>query len=494
MPKYKTKNLDDEHVYDSEYESDGETVYTHEQNLGSGDYANARLFSSKTDEKKTVVVLNPVKFPADFKEAQIKARFFQTIYPDFSTSLFDSKSLKIEDSKDSEYRLVLPHLNAVSYKNLLTNKLISDFNLQWKIFNSAIEALQDCHSKGLILIDLNLDNVLFDFKTNKTYFIDGGLSVPIGQPLDAEVFIKKDFLSIEIAKKEYQNIAPECWMLPSEKILASTSMDIYSLGVLMLDLFEFPAYKIEYLIKSCFKKEPKKRPLLGDLKRALMEMPHLSYNPLSYHKSHWAMRFPVYSDENFIAILELDGIKITVILNDTDSRGYRMIVKLFDDEISSTLNRMYTDEEYTALSTVLALLASVYREFGMTVNTEIAGNNSQSLVDTKCIQLGNELEPSILHGHVIGRGDPQICYIADVPLRGPMVGQLFNLRGESSSQEGNQTKEKWQPGEMERVASIFVKELIRKIESSKHYNSLINIVSLKPTEGVEIRDETIYKF
>lgn len=40
-------------------------------------------------------------------------------------------------------------------------------------------------------------------------------------------------------------------------------------------------------------------------------------------------------------------------------------------------------------------------------------------------------EPSLIHGHVIGRGNPELCYVGAVPLGGPIPGALFNMRGES---------------------------------------------------------------
>jgi broad specificity phosphatase PhoE len=207
-----------------------------------------------------------------------------------------------------------------------------------------------------------------------------------------------------------------------------------------------------------------------------------------YPEEHLAQHTPVDGDKNFIATLKIFGVKIAIRLNETDARGYRALVELVDDDMSSTFNREYSDAEKSALSLALALMSSVYEDLGMAANTEIAGNNTQSLTKSGILQIGNEKEPSLLHGHLIGRGNPKTCYINEVPLRGPVAGKLFNMRGDGED-EGNSAKVQWNEREMEEVANRLVQLLSDKLISSVHYKSLISVLSLRSVFDVEHEQE-----
>ncbi len=206
----------------------------------------------------------------------------------------------------------------------------------------------------------------------------------------------------------------------------------------------------------------------------------LLYFKNAYSDSHWAQHIPVIDDKNFIATLEIYGIKIALILNLTDSRGYRAIVRLVTDtekNMDSTFNRKYKVEEKLALNTALCILATAYENYGMIAQIEIAGNNAQSITENGDIQLGNEMEPALLHGHIIGRGNPGANYIENVPLRGPKAGKLFNLRGDGVD-EGNKTKTNWKDNEMEIIAEALAKEVSNVLESSLVFKG-IQITSIR---------------
>ncbi|KTC86201.1 protein kinase domain-containing protein [Legionella cincinnatiensis] len=256
MPRYKTKtrkrseDFEDDSGYDSGYESDGGTEYSPVKPLGAGEYAQARLFKSISN--KAVTVLNPVKTPGDFGEAKIKQRFFQTLYPNKKSHLF---------SIGTDYRLVVPYIQYTPY-----NKLIIDTREFHKIlFHSAIKALKDCHDKGMIVLDLKTDNIYYDSSTQKSYLIDGGLSVPTGTTIDPFAFQKSSQEIVEEYKKEYWHIPPECWSVKPTAVVATAKMDIYCLGILMYDLLENPSSEIQLLIDSCLEKDPEKRPTLAEL-------------------------------------------------------------------------------------------------------------------------------------------------------------------------------------------------------------------------------------
>lgn len=253
MPRYKTKTRQrsEDSGYESGYESDGGTEYSPTRLLGTGEYAQARLFKSISD--KMITVLNPVKTPdIDIGEATIKHRFFQTIYPDTESHLFDM---------ETDYRLVVPYIQYVPYDELDINTP----EFQKGLFYSAIQALTDCHDKGLIVLDLKTDNIYYDSRTKKSYLIDGGLSTPTGSSIDPYAFQKKSQEIVEKYKRDYDHIPPECWSVAPASVSATPKMDIYCLGILMQDLIVTPSSDIQSLIDSCLEQDPDNRPTLEKL-------------------------------------------------------------------------------------------------------------------------------------------------------------------------------------------------------------------------------------
>lgn len=260
MPRYKTKRKiktksSPDSGYDSGYESDGGTEYSPVEDIGVGGYAKARLFQSQT--KKSVVVLNPVTLPGDFGEAILKQRFFQTVYPDKQSHLFSMRN--------KDYRLIVPYISHVPYEKLK----VDTPEFQKLIFRSAIEALIDCHAKGIIMVDLKSDNIYYDSSTQKSYLIDGGSSALRGTSLDPLAFQKSSQEKVEEFKEDYSHIAPECWSVKPKQVLATSAMDVYSLGKLMEDILLEPDIEMRTLIDSCLKKDPGARPTLKGLLNSL---------------------------------------------------------------------------------------------------------------------------------------------------------------------------------------------------------------------------------
>lgn len=202
-----------------------------------------------------------------------------------------------------------------------------------------------------------------------------------------------------------------------------------------------------------------------------------------YKPDHWALHAPNMKDKNFVATLKIHGVLMGLKLNSTDARGYRGIVGLVtenDSQMSTTFNRDYSIEEKLSLSIALTIFAKAYEQFGIIAQTSIAGNNSQSVNPDGSVQIGNEKEPSLLHGHIIGRGNPDICYIANVPLRGPKAGAEMNLRGDGKD-EGNTTKVKWKDEEMEIVAKN-LGDGIAKILSSTPSLENVEVIAIRQSE------------
>lgn len=196
-----------------------------------------------------------------------------------------------------------------------------------------------------------------------------------------------------------------------------------------------------------------------------------------YDAGHWAHYISTPKDENFIAELLIYGVRIILKVNPTDARGYRTLAVLTDEKMSTTYNREYTIEEHLALSTAMTMLVLAYKEHGIVAQIYVAGNNSQSITANGKIQLGNDKEPSRLHGHVIGRGNPHLAYIADVPLRGPKAGLEFNMRGDGA-EEGNNFKVPWMESKMEAVGAALSHSIWRVWNSSPIFHSLVSVTKV----------------
>jgi len=206
-------------------------------------------------------------------------------------------------------------------------------------------------------------------------------------------------------------------------------------------------------------------------------MTSINYYSKIYPKDHWAVLQFNNKDNNFICILKYEDMHFLVKLNPTDSRGYRTIISLIHDDMNSTFNREYNLEEITGLMHICALCAYAFKKLKFVVQIEVAGNNSQKLEENNIV-LGNENEPSMLHAHLICRGDPRHAYITDVPLKGPIIGEIFNMRG-NSLEEGNNKKEKWNEGDMILVTKVFAYLIDRAIIEKNAGIELIDICNYK---------------
>lgn len=194
---------------------------------------------------------------------------------------------------------------------------------------------------------------------------------------------------------------------------------------------------------------------------------HVYYDG-QYESSHWAMKRITPQDSNFIAIGRFGGSEYTIYLNPTDSRGYRSNVWLTDiTDLSKGYNRDYTTEERMGLNLLIALMTQVYAKIGLEAQSAVAGNNSHSFdPETGITYIGSAKEPSMLHGHIMGRGNPGGEYVEGVPLGGPNPGELFDMRG-MTNMPGNNAKTKWKAGEMEKVVSVirpFLDEIKKDFE------------------------------
>jgi hypothetical protein len=159
------------------------------------------------------------------------------------------------------------------------------------------------------------------------------------------------------------------------------------------------------------------------------------FSDSEYCPDHWAMKKFDLSDQtnnNLVAIFGKSGKMdkgFAFYLNPTDRRGYRSLVRFFDnDSMASTFNRNFSFEEQLVLVNCLQIVSHVYQQIVPISQVCILGNNSHSFEpnDRKVI-IGTDKEPNILHGHIIGRGDPDYDYIKGIALYGPVPGESFDL-------------------------------------------------------------------
>ena len=164
-----------------------------------------------------------------------------------------------------------------------------------------------------------------------------------------------------------------------------------------------------------------------------------------YPEDRWSREYKKPNMECWIADVIKNDICFQIFCNPTDKRGYRIIISIADEETKnmSTFNRKYSYNETIMLTHLLGVMKYVFSEFGLEGQVQIAGNNSQFL-HRNTMYFGDIKEPSMLHGHIIGRGDPTYEYIGDVPLDGPQPGELFNMRGDVDETDiGNKNKVRW---------------------------------------------------
>jgi len=177
-PSQETEQSDQSEVIkqdDSEYESDKGTQYINKGVLGCGKYAKVKLFESLDGTKKKAII-SPHKDKADFIEAFTKRRFYNTIY---STE----PPLFLYNSNQTNYRLIVPYIPGRPYHHLS----LKNEKERVILFISAVIAIQDCHDKKLIIMDLKADNINYDgnftLDSSKSYLIDGGLSIKEGHSI-----------------------------------------------------------------------------------------------------------------------------------------------------------------------------------------------------------------------------------------------------------------------------------------------------------------------
>jgi hypothetical protein len=195
------------------------------------------------------------------------------------------------------------------------------------------------------------------------------------------------------------------------------------------------------------------------------------------------MKPHVWSNPNFIAFIQWRDQTYAFFLNNSDKRGYRSIVQLYNKDILNTVNRPLGDNDFSELpgiGLVSQYIACIMKQITPIVQTARAGNNAHSFDPTNgVVFVGNVKEPDHPHVHIMCRGNPETNYVPGVPLYGPVPGELFDMRGKTINVPGNDKKVKWQPGQMDAVK----KRIFDVINQYRHIERDLGIrIVTKPSE------------
>lgn len=251
--KYKTKHEDSL----SEYESDSETTYRPEKELGKGSYAVTRLFVANNNKKIAIISPNPERDEFSVSELDAKYQFFKTHYPNDKVEMFRPG--------DGEYRLRVPFIEGKTYSHAFCKYRRTSLPTAFivRIFRSALHELEQCHKNGLAFIDLKEDNIMYNVKTGKSHLIDGGLSTKIGTLLRPSIFQGKLIDRAEQIRRERAPIAPEC--LQSGAVVIDASMDVYGIGFFIKQIAKTEESDLAKLADSCLDINPQNRKKLDDV-------------------------------------------------------------------------------------------------------------------------------------------------------------------------------------------------------------------------------------
>lgn len=203
----------------------------------------------------------------------------------------------------------------------------------------------------------------------------------------------------------------------------------------------------------------------------------------TYSSNHWALQNYELNDPKVIAHAYYKDCQYAVYTNPTDKRGYRSIVRYIkNDDMQSTINRPFSSTEKIGLGLVVQLVSDAYSKIVPIVQSAVAGNNSHQFnPEQACVYIGTANEPSFLHGHVYGRGDPEKCYIEGVKLDGPAPGANFDMMARTYTsvgalEPGNDKKVAWKEGEMAQVVAI-IKEKINELQGEYAETGLSIVLS-----------------
>ena len=187
------------------------------QQLGSGSYGRVYKFTTKYNKQHALKSFELKKLKKglnDVKEVDISLRLRHP----YVIQIIDYTANYVIDDKTSKYTIIYPlatgTLDYLKKKNLSNEQFI-------KYFFQLILGLNYVHNRGIILVDIKPDNILYFEKEDALKFTDFGLSV----------YDDKTFRELIYGTLVYA--APELIFKRKEIYKAS---DIWSLGITFLEM------------------------------------------------------------------------------------------------------------------------------------------------------------------------------------------------------------------------------------------------------------------
>ena len=189
-----------------------------------------------------------------------------------------------------------------------------------------------------------------------------------------------------------------------------------------------------------------------------------TYYEGNYPKDNFSVQPYPLDDPRVVVHFYYNKLQYVLYVNPTDSRGYRCIVRFIDNnDMKSTINRKYSLSERAGLWKVVTIVESALEDVGEIVQVAKAGNNAHTFdVASGQTQLGHSGEGNFLHAHLWVRGNPESEPVPGIPLGGPCPGEVFDMRGKTSSIAGNDKKKPWKEEQMKQVVNFIRKCLFKK--------------------------------
>ena len=217
----------------------------------------------------------------------------------------------------------------------------------------------------------------------------------------------------------------------------------------------------------------------------------VEYSKYEYAADHWAISTKSF-EEFGICTMKAHGHRYIVMLNPTTRNGYRLIVRLLATDnasISSTHNRKYTKSEINGLFTVLGQVANMLIDDGLIGQVYVLGNNSHSFdKNTKNTIVGQKEEPSMLHAHVIYRGDPKHEYIDGIKLEGNYPGFGIGVKSKFDKvQQADEANKKipWQKNERDVALKYFKQRVLTLHTDDNPIRIIDNTLPFEVKAGAE---------
>lgn len=209
-----------------------EKIYRkHGKKLGNGAYGETHCFKADDDTQVAVKTELPTKKRYFFgDEFQKEANWYQKIY---GLGVFSGDPKNYSEP----HYILMPYFSGKTLYDL-TYPTLKNVFIDWIKTANALHCLHDkyhgihCDFKSdNIIVGKRADNTFYSTQETQVFLIDFGLAMQIN---DKRVCFIEDTAENKLRHQQY---APELFAQQKRKILAHPSQDIYSLGILLQELY-----------------------------------------------------------------------------------------------------------------------------------------------------------------------------------------------------------------------------------------------------------------